>query len=144
MRRGLGEEADQYTLAANVIATVVAAVVAAARNPYLHVHIGLCATVPVLRYDISSSGALITRDAKGLPAVLVNAGNSYFEMFRDAVENELAQSRPVSWDTDARVFHQPEVSLADALSAIDGLPNDESAAITQAETLLLSKTHRYA
>jgi hypothetical protein len=145
MRRGLGEEADEHTLAANVIATVVAAVITAARNPYLHVQIGLCATVPVLRYDISSSGALITRDAKALPAVLVNAGNPYFEMFRDSVENELAQSRPVTWDMDAPVFHQAkEVSIVDALSVIDGLPNDESAVVMRAETLLSSKAHRYA
>jgi hypothetical protein len=66
-------------------------------------------------------------------------------MFRDSVENELAQSRPVTWDMDAPVFHQAkEVSIVDALSVIDGLPNDESAVVMRAETLLSSKAHRYA
>jgi hypothetical protein len=145
MRRGLGEEADEHTLAANVLATVFATVTAAACNPYLHARIGLCATVPVLRYDLSSTGALITRDARSLPAVLVNSGNPYFEMFRDAIENELTQSRPLTWDPAASVFHQAgDVSIEDALSAIDGLSCGDQAALSTAKTLLASKAHRYA
>lgn len=146
MRRGLGEEADEHTLAANVVATVVAAVIASARNPYLHAHIGLCATVPVLRHDVSSSGGLVTRDARTLPAILVNSGNPYFEMLRDAVENELAQSRPVNWDTAAPVFQQSgKVTIKDALSAISGLPGgDDPTVVAVAEALLAAKAHRYA
>jgi hypothetical protein len=145
MRRGLGEEANEQTLAANVLATVAAAVVASARNPYLHVRVGLCATVPVVRYDVSTSGALITRDARTLPAILVNAGNPYFEMLRDAVENELAQSRTIKWNSAAPAFHQAgQVSIEAALSAIDGLPSSEPAAVALAATLLASKAHRYA
>jgi hypothetical protein len=145
MRRGLGEEADAQTLAANVLATVIAAVVASARNPYLHVRIGLCATVPVLRHDVSTSGALVTRDARTLPAILVNAGNPYFEMFRDAVENELAQSRTITWNMAAAAFHQTgPVSIEAALSAIDGLSSGEPAVISAAAALLASKAHRYA
>jgi hypothetical protein len=104
MRRGLNEAADEHTLAANVIATVATAVSEAARNPYFQVQIGLCASVPVLRYDISNIGALITRDAPSLPAILINSGNPYFETFRDAVENELAQARTVKWDETADAF----------------------------------------
>jgi hypothetical protein len=124
MKRSLGEAADECTLAANILATSVAAIVACARNPYLHVCIGQCATVPVLRYDVSNSGGLVTRDAQKLPAILVNSGNSFFEMLRDAVENELAQSRRVTWDSAAPVFQQAgEVSIENALSAIEGLPS---------------------
>ncbi len=145
IKHGLGETADQNTLAANVVATVVAAAAASAQNPYLHVHIGLCATVPALRYDLATSGGLITRDARSLPAILVNAGNPYFEMFRDAVENELAQSRKVTWDDNATVLHESgEVSVADALTVVSGLTVKDSAIITAASSLLASKTHRYA
>jgi len=145
MKRGLGEEAEEHTLAANILATVTAAVVAAARNPYLHVSIGLCATVPVLRYDISSAGALVTRDAVNLPAILVNAGNPYFEMFRDAVENELAQSRRVTWDESAKALREgQDVSVGSALPAINGLANTDPAVVATAEALRTSKKHRYA
>jgi hypothetical protein len=145
IKHGLGETADQNTLAANVVATVVAAAAASAQNPYLHVRIGLCATVPALRYDLATSGGLITRDARSLPAILVNAGNPYFEMFRDAVENEFAQSREVTWDDNATILHESgDVSVADALKVVIGLTVKDSAIITAASSLLASKTHRYA
>jgi hypothetical protein len=86
-RKGLGEEADKNTLSANVVLTIASSVATVLRNPYLAVEIGLCATVPVIRYDVSNSGSLVTRDAKGLPAILTNSGNPFFEMFKDAVEN---------------------------------------------------------
>ena len=145
MKRGLGEAADERTLAANVMATVVAAATASARNPYLKVQIGLCPTVPVLRYDMSNTGALITRDARTLPAILVNAGNPYFEMFRDAVENELAQARQITWDAASPVFQQVgEISVAEALTAISGLAVSDSVILAAAAELLKSKAHRYA
>jgi hypothetical protein len=123
LKQGLGEAANDTTLSANVLATISAVVLACSRNPYLKAEIGLCPTVPVLRYDLSNSGALITRDAKKLPAILTNAGNPYFEMFRDAVENELAQSKRITWDLVAA----DPADLADALddkvlTAINGLP----------------------
>lgn len=144
MRRSLGENADERTLAANVLATVVATARAVAQNPYLQAQIGLCATVPVLRLDMSGSGGLVTRDARSLPAILVNAGNPYFEMFRDVVENELAQSRKVTWDDSSPVFHQEEASLEEMLSVINGLPSADQTVISNAKDLLASKAHRYA
>ena len=145
MRRGLRESADERTLPANVLATVIAIILASSRNPYLHARIGLCPTVPVLRYDISTSGALITRDARGLPAILVNSSNPYFEMFRDAVENELAQSREIKWQSDALSLRQDgKLTIQQVLSAIDGLPDFDQDVIDQAEQLLHSREHRYA
>lgn len=145
MKQGLGEDADENTLRANVVATVVSAVTVAARNPYLHVSIGLCATVPVLRHDISTAAALITRDAINLPAILVNAGNPYFEMFRDAVENELRQARRITWDQSAHVFAASgPISVEGVLQAIDGLGEVDPTIATVAEQLIASKAHRYA
>ncbi len=145
MKTSLGEGADENTLAANVVATIVTAVDASIRNPYLNVHIGLCATVPVLRYDLATSGGLITRDARSLPAILVNAGNPYFDMFRDAVENELAQSSKVTWEDRSISSDQSgEVSVADALKVVSGLTVNDPDIIQAASLLLASKTHRYA
>jgi hypothetical protein len=145
IRRGLSEAADEHTLAANVVATVATAIGAAARNPCLHVQIGLCASVPVIRYDISSIGALITRDAPSLPAILVNAGNPYFETFRDAVENELGQAKKVTWDETAPVLRGGEqIPLKEMLSAITGLPPIDPAVIQRAEELIRKPEHRYA
>ncbi|WP_431015145.1 hypothetical protein [Bradyrhizobium pachyrhizi] len=47
-KRGLGEEANEHTLAANVIFTIARLVSTSMRNPYLAIEIGLCPTVPVL------------------------------------------------------------------------------------------------
>ena len=144
IKQSLGEPARETTLAANVVATIAAAVVASARNNYLTIRIGLSATVPVLRHDISSKAALLTRDAKGLPAVLVNAGNPYFEMFRDVVENELAQSIEITWDRQAApFFNAGTVSLQDILSAVHGLPPIDDTILAEAEPLLTAKPHRY-
>ncbi|MEY2536521.1 MAG: hypothetical protein QOG67_261 [Verrucomicrobiota bacterium] len=145
IKRSLGEEADDDTLAANVIATVVSVVSAASRNPYLKADVALCPTVPVIRYDMSTTAGLITRDAKDLPAILINAGNPYFEMFRDAVENELAQSQKVTWDgAAAAAIPTHELVSAEFLRTITGLPTASQRAIAAAEELLADPTHRYA
>lgn len=144
-KQGLGEEANDETLAANVVATVAAIVWECSCNPYLKAEIGLCATVPVLRYDLSNSGALVTRDAKKLPAILINSGNPYFEMFKDAVENELAQSKKIKWDTASTSTVQVADALADEfLAKIEGLPKHEPSVVSVARTLLESKSSRYA
>lgn len=144
LKRGLGEEADDTTLSANVIATIVAIVTACSRNPYLRADVGLCATVPVLRYDLSSSGALITRDAKKLPAILTNSGNPYFEMFKDAVENELGQAKTVRWDGSAFDSSGGDVLSPKILAAIEGLPNADAPVLETARELLRSRSTRYA
>jgi hypothetical protein len=144
-KRGLDEQADDTTLAANVIATIVSVVAACSRNPYLKAEIGLCATVPVLRYDLSNSGALITRDAKKLPAILTNSGNPYFEMFKDAVENELAQSKKVRWNGVAlEDFEAGQVLSDHVMAAIDGLPRRDAPVLEETRLILQSKSNRYA
>jgi hypothetical protein len=144
MKRGLGEEANEHTLGANVVATVIATVRAAVQNPYLHATIAFSPTVPVLRYDISNVGALLSRDAISLPALLVNAHNPYFDMFRDAVENDLAQSRPITWESSSPALSDgADVSVEAALVAIDGLAGLDQPVKAAAEALLAAKTHRY-
>jgi hypothetical protein len=145
IKRGLGETASDDTLRANVIATIVSVVSACSRNPYLSAEIGLCGTVPVLRYDLSNNGALITRDAKHLPALLINSGNPYFEMFRDAVENELRQSLRISWDAVVAGEVATDQLLSPALvSTIQHLPPVTDGARKEAEQLLKANTSRYA
>ena len=145
IKRSLGESADDETLAANVLATVVSVVSATSRNPYLIADVGLCATVPVIRYDMSTTAALITRDAKGLPGILINGGNPYFEMFRDAFENELAQSQKVTWNAAAAAaISTDELVSAEFLRTITGLPAASQEAIDAAEKLLADPKHRYA
>jgi hypothetical protein len=82
MKKALDERADPNTLSANVTATIFAAITATVNNYYLHVQIGLSRTVPVLRFDVSTSGALITRDLPSLPALQVNSGNPYLKCSR--------------------------------------------------------------
>jgi hypothetical protein len=144
-KKGLGEEADKNTLSANVILTIAVSVATVLRNPYLALEIGLCPTVPVIRYDLSNSGSLITRDAKDLPAILTNAGNPYFEMFKDAVENELAQSRKVIWDTSAVAPVEGAEVDQTFLSCISNVPQLNSEVMEAASALLgRGDGHRYA
>jgi hypothetical protein len=143
-KKGLGEEADKHTLAANVVLTVATVVSTVMRNPYLTAEIGLCPSVPVIRYDLSNSGALITRDAKDLPAILTNAGNPFFEMFKDAVENELAQCKRIQWTSAIEAPAVGDELTHAFLSSIEGMPNiDEDLlnAVRHASTL---KANRYA
>jgi hypothetical protein len=142
IKRGLGESADEWTLPANIVATVAAVAEVCSRNPYLRCDLGLCPNLPVLRYDLSTSGALLTRDAKKLPAILINSGNAYFEMFRDAVENELAQSKKVEWDASRIAAITGDVISEDLLSAIDGLPSIPSGVIELAKKTA-KRGHRY-
>lgn len=139
----LGEEADDKTLAANVVATIVSLVIATSNNRYLQAEIGLCATVPTLRFDISTSGALVTRDAKKLPAILTNSGNPFYEMFRDAVLNELAQSRKVQWQNVTSVDLKTNTISEELLSRINGFPKVDLDLIARAEALLQKPEHRY-
>jgi hypothetical protein len=142
-KRGLGEEANENTLAANVIFTIARLVSTSMRNPYLAIEIGLCPTVPVLRYDLSNSGALLTRDAKTLPALLTNSGNPYFEMFKDAVENELAQCTRISWDEQVGCVPEDELDQI-FLRSIKGLPKVNDDIVEMMRTLKSEDGHRYA
>jgi hypothetical protein len=145
IRRGLGEKADVMTLGANVLATIGSVAHACGRNPFLKAEVGLCQSVPTIRYDLSDTGALITRDAKHLPALLVNSGNAYFDMFKDAVENELAQSRKVTWNTAEIADEGPEEPLSDrVLAAITGGPRLSTDLIEFARSVQKAGTHRYA
>jgi hypothetical protein len=142
--RGLGETADRTTLGAGVMATIVAVARCASLNPYLHAEIGLCATVPVLRFDISNFGALITRDSKKLPGVLINSGNAYFDMAKDAVEAELLQSQKISWVASAIAECGPDEVSRQLLNAIEGLPACDDQLVECAKSMLQSGRHRYA
>lgn len=145
MKRGLGEVADLDTLSAHVTATIVAIATACSGNPYLRADVGLCPGVPVLRFDVSTSGALITRDATHLPALLANAGNAYFEMFKDAVENELAQSRTITWDAGAIAGCDSADPFNDTvLTSINGLPRQSQPILEKARAVLAEASHRYA
>jgi hypothetical protein len=140
---GLNEFADDNTLAANVTATIVMIANLCSRNPYLDAEVGLCATVPTLRYDLSNNGALLTRDAKKLPALLTNSGNAYFEMFRDAVESELSQSKKVTWsDKEISATRADELDLV--LRHVRGLPDQTVEIIDAALELVNAGRHRYA
>lgn len=142
LRQGLGEEAGEHTLTAEVVATIAQIAALSARNPYLRAEIGLSASIPVLRFDLSNSGALLTRDARHLPALLVNAGNPYFEMLRDAVESELNQSRRLSWK-DGELSNFDAVDVLRHLDSISGLCAINEVAVQTAEKLLTSAEHRY-
>lgn len=142
-KRGLGEKASEHTLSANVVFTIAQLVSTSMRNPYLAIEIGLCPTVPVLRYDLSNSGALVTRDAKTLPALLTNSGNPFFEMFKDAVENELAQCKRISWDEQAGNVPEDELDRA-FLSSINGLPTINDDILEMMGNLRSEGEHRYA
>jgi hypothetical protein len=145
IKRGLEESASDDTLSANVVATIVSVVSACSRDPYLSAEIGLCGTVPVLRYDLSNKGALITRDAKHLPALLINSGNPYFEMFRDTVENELRQCTKIGWNPAvAGEVATDQLLSAAFLNAIQNLPALTDAGRKEAEQLLKANTSRYA
>lgn len=146
MRQGLGEKADEITLKANVLATIAAVVRECRGNPYLNAEIGLCPTIPVLRYDLSSTAGLITRDAKKLPGLITNSGNPFFEMFKDAVENELAQSQKITWSAGPileDLAAPPDITL-EFLANIQGLPDHDAAVAARATQLLKDPHHRYA
>lgn len=135
IKTSLGEQANESTLAENVLATLAAALLAQRGNPYFKVHIGLCPSVPVLRFDLSTAGGVVTRDAKELPAILVNGNNPYFEMLRDAVENELAQSAfALATRGDDIQSTLEEIALALSL---------DSSTVPKAKQLLGSADHRY-
>lgn len=142
-KKGLGEEADQNTLSANVVLTVALSVATVLRNPYLSMEIGLCASVPVLRYDISNSGSLITRDAKDLPAILTNSGNPFFEMFKDAVENELSQARKIVWDGSTPVPIVGQELDQQFLDQLRGLPHVDGDILGAAKSVSEMGRHRY-
>ncbi len=142
IRAGLNEDADKETLAAQIAATVVSVAHRVSRNPYLKADIGLCASVPVLRFDLSTSGGLLTRDAKHLPAILVNSGNPYFEMLKDAVENELNQATLLTWNEEIIGNKEPE-EIVQHLDWISGFPPTTEAARTAAAKLIKTSEHRY-
>ncbi|MDA9408340.1 hypothetical protein [Bradyrhizobium sp. CCBAU 45384] len=143
-KKGLGEDADNNTLAANVILTIATSVATVLRNPYLSIEIGLCASVPVLRFDISTSGVLITRDAKDLPAILTNSGNPFFEMFKDALENELSQSRKIRWDDSVGPPLEGQELDPEFLDSISGLPRVNQEILKAASAIQAGASHRYA
>ncbi len=142
-KQGLGEAADGNTLAANVLATVTSVVRVCQENPYLKAEIGLCPSLPVLRFDLSSAGGLITRDARNLPAILVNAQNPYFEMFRDAVENELSQARRLSWDTPSMAAMPADQFAPEFVAAIHGMPSFSPEMVEAARKSVTERSSRY-
>ena len=145
IKRSLNEPADKDTLSAHVLATIWSAVMLDIRNPFLNVDIALSRSVPVIRYDVSSVGGLMTRDARNLPAILVNSANPIFEMFKDAVENELSQGRNIDWDESdfpdlAHVGVISDVHLA----RIQNVPRFSPQVVESANEILQKQEHRYA
>lgn len=87
---------------------------------------------------------LITRDAKDLPAILTNSGNPYFEMFKDAIENELAQCKKISWNEPLVAPAVGKEMEETFLSSISGLPRTDGNILEAAKILSQAKGSRYA
>lgn len=143
MMLGLQEEATENTLHTNVLATIVSAVHASRLNPYLRIDIALSASVPVLRYDISNGGALVTRDAKHLPAIYADGGSQFHEMFRDAVENEFSQGKSVFWNAAFHITGSAVDSTELILAHTTGLPTHSEGLIGEVTAELQAGAHRY-
>lgn len=138
----LGEKADDNTLPISVLATILAAIEKTSANPELLIEIGLTPTVPVVRFDLSDRGAILTRDEKSLPAVFCNNGNPFFDMFRSIVDNELLLSNRVSWAPRTKLSDLK--SPTDIADAIKGLPPIDQFILDEALELVKTQKHRYA
>ena len=65
-------------------------------------------------------------------------------LFKDAVENELTQSKKVQWDASTPRPDQGDELSDEFLDGIDGLPRREESVIHAARLLLQLPTSRYA
>lgn len=146
VRRQLKEEADEDTLLVHILATIIAIIALSSNNRYLQTRIGLCRSVPVLRYDVSTAGALITRDAPSLPAILCAGGNPYHDTFVDAVENEYAQSAVVAWNAETWVDVDPyeDQIFPDAVRQLSHFGSVDDKVVRQACEQIKLRRHRYA
>jgi hypothetical protein len=141
MLQGLGEQADRHTLPAAVVATVLDAAKRAVENPYLEVEIGMAPTLPVVRFDVSDNGAVITSDAKSLPGIFCGPASPYREMFRSIIDNELRQSTRITWEPDLDVT---DISNAtDLARAFGGLPTVDDEVLARAKDMIGHPRHRY-
>lgn len=92
------QNVEEDELAINVVATCIAAYLAQSKNPLITFQISLLEKVPIIRFDISDRGLLISRDSKKLPGIYCNSGNSYYELFRSMVLHDFHQGKRVEWD----------------------------------------------
>ena len=141
MLNTLNEDADSKTLPAAVTATILEAARRAVENPYLEVEIGIAPSLPVVRLDVSNNGCLVTRDARALPGIFCGPGNPYFEMFKSMVDNELRQSKRITWKGNINVAQL--VDAADLASAFNGLPAIDNEVLARAKDVIEHPEHRY-
>lgn len=119
MMRGLSEKADDNTLTISVVSMALDLAIRSRGNTDLKVEMGLCATLPVLRMDLSEKGGVLTRDAQSLPGLYCGPGG-YLDLFRSMAENEYRQSRKITWEADV---DYDSISTAKQLNAaFQGLP----------------------
>jgi hypothetical protein len=137
----LGEDADEHSLLRNVAATVLAIALRTTTNPYLVAKISLIPTLPVLRFDISDQGALITRDARDLPAIFCSGSNPCHQAFLDAVENELRQGTSVDCQ---HVYENTIQTNTDFDRCILGMSLGESVTVRELVEIIKLGRHRYA
>jgi hypothetical protein len=141
MLQGLGEQVDRNTLPAAVVATVLDAAKRAVENTYLEVEIGMTPTLPVVRFDVSNNGAVITSDAKSLPGIFCGPASPYREMFRSIIDNELRQSTRITWDPDLDVAGIS--NAADLARSFRGLPTVDDDVLARAKDMIKHPRHRY-
>jgi hypothetical protein len=141
MLNTLNEDADEMTLPAAVIATILEAARRAIENPYLEVEIGIAPSLPVMRLDVSNNGSLVTRDAKALPGIFCGPGNPYFDMFKSVVDNELRQSKRITWK--GKINLGELINAADLAATFDGLPTINDEVLSRAKHMIAHPGHRY-
>jgi len=146
IKAALGEKATDSTLGAHVLATIAVLAELAAKNKYFRPSIRLMHTVPVLRFDISDAVVLVTRDAKKLPAILVNTGNDHYGMFLDFFENEFEQAEelPLTPLVD-EIAQLPAMSKDEILEKVSSMAGEWAANCgEEGKQLYNNGQHRYA
>lgn len=123
----LADPADRWTperARTEAYATILTACWHRQRFRLLDIEIGLSASMTTIRYDLSSSCVIITREDPGAPAMVIDRGRFFYDWCSTELQNSLDQSRrvPIEQARSAPLSDEPTIEEVRKLFQALGLP----------------------
>jgi len=121
---GTGESWDTRRVHAESYATVLAACFQQERFGLLNIQVGLCHSMSTFRFDLSSSGIIITQDDARLPALFIPRSSFLYDSYDTEIRTSIEQAHrlPLEKARSVPLSDPPEPEEVIALFAALGLP----------------------
>lgn len=119
--KGRSKNWTQDDIQCEVAATIVGVTHAHATSVLIDVRIGLLDHYSLLRYDITSQSAVLTREDPKSPAIRCRAGSALYDAYREEVVQGITQGKKVPVDDPSLKNRQLDATFVQDVLSLTGL-----------------------